>query len=121
MNLIPILAAAQKTAVADTVPHLMGMLLVLVTLACLWGVCALSATVIRMLAPAPAAPPPVAVRAAVPPVAAPDGLTPEIIAVISAAIASVTDSSHRIVAIRRHSSTWEKAGRQSVLSSHKIR
>ncbi len=50
-----------------------------------------------------------------------DAVTPEIVAIIAAAIASVTDSTHRIVSIKRQSSTWERAGRQSVLTSHRIR
>jgi hypothetical protein len=49
------------------------------------------------------------------------GITPEILAVIAAAVAASTSSSHRIVAIRSESSHWEKAGRQSVLTSHRIR
>ena len=54
------------------------------------------------------------------PVAA-SGITPEILAVIAAAVATVPGSSRRIVAIRSESSHWEKAGRQSVLTSHRIR
>jgi hypothetical protein len=49
------------------------------------------------------------------------GITPEILAVIAAAVATTTSSSHRIVTIRSESSQWEKAGRQSVLTSHRIR
>jgi hypothetical protein len=48
-------------------------------------------------------------------------ISPEIVAVIAAAISSFTDSPHRIVSIRHQSSSWELAGRQSVLTSHKIR
>jgi hypothetical protein len=48
-------------------------------------------------------------------------IAPEIIAVITAAVATVTGTSHRVVSIRHQSSSWEKAGRQSVLTSHKIR
>ncbi|MBC8126289.1 MAG: OadG family protein [Gloeobacteraceae cyanobacterium ES-bin-144] len=48
-------------------------------------------------------------------------ITPEIIAVIAAAVAYVVGSPQRIVSIKRQSTTWEKAGRQSVLSSHRIR
>jgi hypothetical protein len=69
--------------------------------------------------PVAPAPPPVASEVA--PAVSDDAITPEIIAIISAAVASVTDSAHRIVSIRRQSSTWERAGRQSVLTSHRIR
>lgn len=48
-------------------------------------------------------------------------IPPEIIAVIAAAVSCFTTSNHRIVSIRRQSSTWERAGRQSVLTSHRIR
>ena len=57
------------------------------------------------------------------------GIAPEILAVIAAAVATVTGPSHRIVAITSHrivtlkqqAPHWEKAGRQSVLTSHQIR
>lgn len=55
------------------------------------------------------------------PAAHADGLTPEIIAAISAAIISVVGKSHRIISIKPMSSSWERAGRQSVLTSHRIR
>lgn len=64
-------------------------------------------------------PPPAAARSA--PEADDDAIPSEIIAVIAAAISCFTDSSHRIVSIKRQSSTWERAGRQSVLTSHRIR
>jgi hypothetical protein len=70
--------------------------------------------------PSPGAPPPPAAPEAVPEVFD-DAVTPEIVAIIAAAVASVTDSAHRIVSIKRQSSTWERAGRQSVLTSHRIR
>ena len=76
------------------------------------------ATAAVPVAPAPSA-------AAAPPTVAPavsdDAITPEIVAIIAAAVASVTDSAHRIVSIKRQSTTWERAGRQSVLTSHRIR
>jgi hypothetical protein len=50
-----------------------------------------------------------------------DAIPSEIIAVIAAAVSCFTTSNHRIVSIRRQSSTWERAGRQSVLTSHRIR
>ncbi len=118
--------AAESHSVAAAVPHLLGMLLVVLTLAALWGVCVLSATLIvlsstlaKTFASAPAAPAPA--QAAPKPASVTDDLSPELVAVISAAVAAVTDSAHRIVAIKPQSSTWSKAGRQSVLSSHKIR
>ena len=55
------------------------------------------------------------------PAAAHEGISPEIIAVIAAAVATVTGKSHRIISIKPMSSSWERAGRQSVLTSHRIR
>jgi hypothetical protein len=57
------------------------------------------------------------------------GIAPEILAAIAAAVATVSGPSHRIVAItsqrivaiKPQASHWEKAGRQSVLTSHQIR
>ncbi|MEY3896779.1 MAG: hypothetical protein RLZZ214_2299 [Verrucomicrobiota bacterium] len=71
-------------------------------------------------APVVATPPPPAAQEAAPEVFD-DAIAPEIVAIIAAAVASVTDSAHRIVSIKRQSSTWERAGRQSVLTSHRIR
>ena len=78
--------------------------------------------------PHPAAAPVTAEMPQPAPVAA-AGIAPEILAVIAAAVATVTGPSHRIVAITSHrivtlkqqAPHWEKAGRQSVLTSHQIR
>lgn len=48
-------------------------------------------------------------------------VTPEIIVAIAAAISTVAGKSQRIISIKPMSTSWEKAGRQSVLSSHRIR
>ena len=50
-----------------------------------------------------------------------DSIAPEIVAIIAAAVATATGSTARVVAIKKIDMAWEKAGRQSVLSSHKIR
>ena len=49
------------------------------------------------------------------------GIAPEIIAVIAAAVATATASSRRIVSVKTQDPHWEKAGRQSILTSHRIR
>ncbi len=69
---------------------------------------------VAVAAPAPAAARPV-------PAPADDEIAPEIVAIIAAAVAIATGRSGRIVAIKKVDMAWEKAGRQSVLSSHKIR
>jgi hypothetical protein len=121
MDFHPILGATQSAGVADTLPYLTGMLVVFATLVALWGVCALSAVLIRILALESTAVPLTGLKSATPPDADAAEIDPEIVAVISAAIASLTSSSHRIVSIKLRSSSWEKAGRQSVLTSHRIR
>lgn len=125
MHSAAILALAQKppVSVLDALPYLFGMFMVLVTLTMLWGVCALTAGIVKWLVPE-AIPVPAkaaADRTAAPASPQPEGIAPEIIAVIAAAVATSAGPSHRIISIRPPSVTWSKAGRQSVLSSHKIR
>jgi hypothetical protein len=48
-------------------------------------------------------------------------ITSEVLAVIAAAVATVSDSSRRIVSIKSYNTQWEKAGRLSNLTSHRIR
>ena len=134
MQSILILAATGgKPGIWDTFlsgfPHLIGMLVVLTTLAGLWGVCSLTAWLIKTLVPEPVAEtvapvPPVDVERPRPLAAAPvatAGIAPEIVAVIAAAVHTAVGKGHKIVAIRPQDSNWEKAGRQSVLGSHRIR
>lgn len=125
MHSIPLLAAADKAGASllDALPHLAGMLMVLGTLTILWGVCAITAKLAQRFLPEPkAAAAPVAKPAAIPAGAPqPAGVAPEIVAVIAAAVATTTGQSHRIISIKPMSTSWEKAGRQSVLTSHRIR
>ena len=51
----------------------------------------------------------------------PSAIPPEIVAVIAAAVAACAGRNIRIVSIKPTSSSWERAGRQSVLTSHRIR
>ena len=68
--------------------------------------------------PAPASAP--VTPQAAPPVVA-EGISPEILAVICAAVAAASSSARRIVSVRSLDPMWEKAGRQSILTSHRIR
>jgi len=132
MQLITLLAstedAAHSHSIIDALPHLAGMLMVMVSLTVLWGVCAFTAKMVgtfmpdkKSTAPAPATAAPAAHTPA-PAAPAESGIAPEILAVIAAAVASVTDKRPvRIVSIRPTSTSWERAGRQSVLTSHRIR
>jgi Na+-transporting methylmalonyl-CoA/oxaloacetate decarboxylase gamma subunit len=128
MNVISILAATDRAATSfiDALPHLAGMLMVMVSLTILWGVCVLTAKLVHVFLPEPKAAlapvaKPVSKPATTPPPAAPEGIAPEIVAVIAAAVSSVTHQPFRIVSIKPMSTSWERAGRQSVLTSHRIR
>lgn len=113
MQALPILAATHLETFVKAMPHLLGMLMVMITLAILWGVCSLTAYLIHHFMPA--------VAQANAPRAATSGIPPETVAVIAAAVNVVTDEGYKVISIRSQDSNWEKAGRQSVLSSHKIR
>lgn len=120
-----LLAEAGKAhvSVLDALPHLAGMVMVMATLTILWGVCTFTAKLVQILMPenkpASLASTPLAAPA---PDAVPEpDIAPEIVAVIAAAVASCTGGNVRIVSIKPSSTSWERAGRQSVLTSHRIR
>jgi hypothetical protein len=138
MKILTLLAstedAAHSHSIIDGLPHLAGMLMVMVTLAFLWGICATTAVIIKSLLPDkkptfPPAPAPDNPGVPVSATAAPStdstptsGIAPEIVAVIAAAVTSVAGRQPvRIVSIKPMSTSWERAGRQSVLTSHRIR
>jgi len=133
---LPILATATQDfahshSVMDALPHLGGMLMVLLTIVALWGLTVLISKIVARIQPnsTPALPtaasgPAIAPASAEPAPAAPTpaGIPPEIVAVIAAAVAtSLRSSTVRIVSIKPMSTAWERAGRQSVLTSHRIR
>lgn len=117
--------ASHSHSFIDAVPHLAGMLMVMVTLALLWGVCAFTAKMVQIFLPEEKAAAPVQAakpKPAAAPSAASAGIAPEIVAVIAAAVATIAgQQAVRIVSIKPMSSSWERAGRQSVLTSHRIR
>ena len=130
--LLPLATATEDLghshSVMDALPHLGGMLMVLITLTILWGLTILISKIVAKLpagtAPAttakPATPTPSPSTAATP-AAAPEGISLEIVAVIAAAVAATAGPDRRIISIRGTSRSWEMAGRQSVLTSHRIR
>ena len=131
MQSIPFfLAAAETMSVGETflaaIPHILGMFVVMATLTVLWGLCELMSYLIKTYIPikeevvAPRAAP-TASPAPAAPAAATSNLSPETIVVVAAAVNTVLGSDYKVVAIRTQDSNWEKAGRQSVLSSHKLR
>lgn len=129
MNLLPILASipaeAQPPGILDTLQYLSGMLMVLATLATLWGITVIVSKIIALFSPSAPAPVPVSAPAVKPEIAASaandNRIAPEIIAVIAAAVASSAGAATRIISIKQKNSGWGKAGRQAVLSSHRIR
>jgi Na+-transporting methylmalonyl-CoA/oxaloacetate decarboxylase gamma subunit len=129
MQLITLLAstedAAHSHSFMDALPHMAGMLMVMVTLTVLWGVCAFTARMCAIFLPEKNAstPAPVAKPMSEPvPDVEDSDIAPEIVAVIAAAVASVSGNQPvRIVSIKPMSTSWERSGRQAVLTSHRIR
>lgn len=114
---------ASKATVSDAFPHLLGFVVVLVTLTVLWGVCVLIGAILKKVTPpAAVAPPKTAPAKTAPAKALDDGsITRETLVVIAAAVAAVTGTRRRIISIQPHHPAWSQAGRQEVLSSHKVR
>ncbi len=134
MHAFQILAAtAAKAGIWETFlggfPHLLGMLVVLITLACLWGVCSLTAWLIKTVVPEPVtaaiapAPPVDAERphSASPAPASTQGIAPELVAVIAAAVHTAVGKGHKVISIKPQDTNWQQAGRHAVLGSHRIR
>ncbi len=109
----------------DTLVHLGLVALVTVALLGLAGlVVAFFNRRMSVQIPEPSAAPttkPVQPMPATPQPAAQESIPPEIVAVIAAAVASSMSRPVRIVSIKRQHNYWEIAGRQAVLSSHRIR
>jgi|688.fasta_scaffold197710_3 hypothetical protein len=137
MNPIPVIPSvatadsdfAHSHSFMDALPHLGGMLMVLIALACLWALTAIVANLIKIyqklqpgnVATAPAATPVPPSPLPAPAEPAHAGISPEIVAVISAAIACLGGGKRRVISIRPADTSWEKAGRQAVIMSHRIR
>ena len=129
MRLHAILAAAENVQATDRLPYYLSLLAVVLSLIALIRASASG----KNQPPAPGAPAPqpeaIAPKASPvvvsPPVAATTSGTQsnpaEIVAVIAAAVAATIGNNHRIVSIKPMSTSWERAGRQSVLTSHRIR
>ena len=122
MHAYTILAAATGEAASANYPYMLGLLAIAISLVAIFRVSALKEELTKSATQSahPAAAPAKAPASALPP-AAEGGIPPEIVAVIAAAVATATGSSRRIVSIKPMSTSWERAGRQSVLTSHRIR
>jgi len=104
------------------------MVMVMVSLTFLWGVCAMTAKLVALLQPEtkPAVVGAAKATPSLPPTVSeatdPSSVAPEIVAVIAAAVATVMGhNSVRIISIKPMSTNWERSGRQSILTSHRIR
>ncbi len=100
----------------ENLPFLVAMLAVILSLIALFRI---STIKLRSNQRLKSTPPPAAVA---PSPASAAGIPPEIVAVIAAAVASMNQGRKlHIVSIKPMSTSWERAGRQSVLTSHRIR
>lgn len=114
-----ILAAAANVQGAENYPYYLSLLAIVISLIAIFRASAPAAGKIQSQAPAsPASPLATGVPQAVP---ASHAIPLEIVAVIAAAVATMTGGSQRIISIKPMSTSWERAGRQSVLTSHRIR
>jgi glutaconyl-CoA decarboxylase len=100
----------------ENLPFLVAMLGVILSLIALFRISMIKPRAEPHRSPTP--PPPGA--RGIPPRAA--DIPPEIVAVIAAAVASMHHGRNlQIISIKPMSTSWERAGRQSVLTSHRIR
>jgi hypothetical protein len=114
MHALPILAATKVATFWSAMPHLLGMLMVMLSLAILWWVCSLTALLVRIFITAKG-------KTDSPQPEESSAIPPEMLAVITAAANSAIGRDYKTVSIKSQDSNWERAGRQSVLTSHKIR
>lgn len=117
---IPIILAAEvveNPTFSDSLPHLMGFVVVVVTLAVLCTICFATGMILKGSAAEPSADKPQAVAQPVDD----DYIPPETLAVIAAAIQVTAGRGRRIVSVKAHNPAWHSAGRQQIHSSHEIR
>jgi Na+-transporting methylmalonyl-CoA/oxaloacetate decarboxylase gamma subunit len=124
---------AHSHSFMDALPHLGGMVMVLITLTCLWALTSIVANFVSIyhnarpaaspatVKPTPSAPQDPAQEAESAATSHHSGISPEVVAIISAAIACMGGTKRRIISIKPADTSWEKAGRQAVLMSHRIR
>ena len=122
-----------------SLPYLTGFLVVIVTLAALMGLCMGVGVLVQRFGPKEAEPKHTT-RKKIAPAAAEGEISPEILAVLSAAVASMNDQTsdqiftvisaavatmidapHKVISIKPHANTWSQAGRQQIQSSHNLR
>ncbi len=117
LNLFAAVMATSVTSLFDTLVHWVGTGIIGISI--IWSAYCLLTYLMKRLSPVelPAITP---ARAAPSPVA-PAAIPPQTVAVIAAAVHYMLGEKHKIISIKPQDSSWEKAGRQAVLSSHRIR
>lgn len=119
----PIPVATGLVHFFETFEYLTGFLLVILTLTMMWGMTALIGRFFigrenrTTSAPAPA----IEAAPAPAPAPVPDGLTPQLVAVIAAAVAAVVKQPHAVVAIRPADGDWSREGRRQIFASKRVR
>jgi Na+-transporting methylmalonyl-CoA/oxaloacetate decarboxylase gamma subunit len=97
-----------------------GLIVVFLALVSIWAVLELTGVYFRRAAARTgAAPVPMPPSAA--PAPAPAGLSPELVAVIAAAVSVTIDGRHRIHAIVPLTPDWAHEGRRQIFASHQVR
>ncbi|MEI6177768.1 MAG: OadG family transporter subunit, partial [Verrucomicrobiota bacterium] len=122
MHCYIITVASTAASGTENYPYLFSLVALAISLAAIFQVSGLRRALNNKPAattPAPQAPAPAASRQASSP--REDEIAPEIVAVIAAAVHTVTGRNRRIISIKKVDTSWEKSGRQSVLTSHRIR
>ena len=125
MQLHGILAAAASAHGTENYPYYLSLLAIIISLIAVFRAFSFSKAAGKNQPQAPIAPAtsPDARKPQAAPASGPaaHAIPPEIVAVIAAAVAACAGRNIRIVSIKPSSSSWERAGRQSVLTSHRIR
>ncbi|KAB2639269.1 MAG: hypothetical protein DVB25_05930 [Verrucomicrobia bacterium] len=120
--------AVTLAGIFNSLAYYVGTLVIIASLA--WsGFCLLSYLLRRPAPPAVPASLPVRVTPVPTPLPVAEALgastegaiSAAIIAVIAAAVQTIVDEKHKIISIKPQDSSWEKVGRQAILSSHHIR
>lgn len=115
MQATAIIIAETANKGTENLPFLIAMLGVILSLIALFRISTIKSRSNQRLKPIPQPP-------AQQPPSHNAGIPPEIVAVIAAAVSSMNPGRKlHIVSIKPMSTSWERAGRQSVLTSHRIR
>ena len=118
-----ITVAAAAACETGNYPYILSLLAIVISLAAILQVSGLRKTLNSRPAASspPASPAPAPSRQTAPSTPREEEIAPETIAVIAAAVYTVTGRNRRIVSIKKVDTSWEKSGRQSILTSHRIR